>query len=251
MAQEHLKFKWSHHSRFHIVAVRLYNALMRLVPMSIKYGIGQRMRAKSYPYVLVNDSKVVVQVGAPQDTLLSGRSRGMYFALFSNPQNQVVIIEPDQNSVETLRKVLQQQGLTHVKVCHTGVWSEKKLLRLYINDAHPASNFVEGSKTDQGQERMYEAERMAEYRKVEIPVDTLDNILASVGVKKADLISITTNGAETEILKGMSNLMNAGLRYIALARTTDIILAEVEKYGYKFLAHDDRGYTFEKTNGNK
>ena len=59
-------------------------------------------------------------------------------------------------------------------------------------------------------------------------------------------MSITTNGAEKEILKGMEHTIRAGLPYIALARTGNDYVEMMESMGYIFYAHDDRGFTFKQ-----
>jgi FkbM family methyltransferase len=237
--KEYLRFKWSHHLPLHRLAVRTYNAVMRLVPFAIKYGVGKKLREKSPPYCLIEDGSVVVQVGAPQDTLHAGRSRGMYFSLFAGPKGKAIIVEPDADSIRQLDTVTKAKGIQNVILCHTAVWSERKMLRVFVNDAHPASNFTEGTKE-------YDARRLKDYRIVEVPADTIDNILAENGVEKVDLVSITTNGAEREILAGMRKTIEAGLPYISLARTGDHYVEMMESLGYKLSTHDDRGFTFKQ-----
>lgn len=235
--KEYLRFKWSHDLALHRLAVRIYNRVMQVVPFTVKYGLGQKLRRKSPPYCFIAPGSVVVQVGAPQDTLRAGRSRGMYFSFFAGAEGKVVIIEPDRESVQTFTKVAKKQGIHNLVFCPTAVWSEKKMLKVYINDAHPASNFTEGTKS-------YDAERLKAFRTVEIPTDTMDNILAEQGIDRADLVSITTNGAEQEILKGMQRLVATGLPYISLARTGENYVEMMAGFGYELLTHDDRGFTF-------
>jgi FkbM family methyltransferase len=180
-----------------------------------------------------------VQVGAPMDTLKAGRSRGMYFALFAPPTARVIIVEPDPESVAEFRAIVQRLGLTNVTVHQGGAWSEKKLLKLYVDPNHPATNFTEGTVN-------YSDERLKDFRVVEIPVDTVDNILAQYGITP-DLISVTTNGSERDILQGMKIAMQGGLSYVALARTGEGYTELMQTYGYTFYGHDDRGYTYTRS----
>ena len=152
------------------------------------------MRRKKPPYNLVND-KTVVQIGAPRDTLMAGRSRGVYFGLLAGPGGKNIIIEPDPESVKSLRAYIADQRLHNTIVFQSGAWSEKRKIKLYIDDNHPATNFSEGIVD-------YNEERMRKYRMVEIEADTVDAILDQCGVEKVDLVSITTNWAEMEILAG-------------------------------------------------
>lgn len=240
MTREYVKFKWSHQMRLHRWGVRAYNAALRHIPISLKYRVGRRLRVNRPPYSLVNECSLVVQVGAPLDTLHAGRSRGMYFSLLARPDSRVVIVEPDPESVEELRAALERLGISNTEVCPLGAWSEKKTLKLYVNQRHPASNFTEGTAN-------YDSRRLKAYSELEVEVDQLDSILAARGISKADLVSINTNGAEKEILAGMEGLISAGLPYVALARTRDDLLETMAGRGYEFYAHDDRGYTFRQT----
>ena len=207
------------------------------VPHGLKYQVAGRLRVGRMPYSLVHPDSVVVQIGAPADTLRSGRSRAMHFALRTREFGQTIVIEPDGLSVEAFRQVAASLGVSGYETVQCGVWSKKDSLRFFINDAHPASNFTGGTVE-------YSESELSAYRTVEVPVRTLDDIVASLGLNRVDLVSITTNGAEEEILKGMSQTMAAGLRYISLARTEEGYVELLRGYGYKFLAHDDRGFTF-------
>jgi FkbM family methyltransferase len=216
---------------------------MRFVPLRIKHAAGKGLRKHSYPYHHVQDGSVIVLIGAPQDTLHSGRSRGMYFSLFAGKRGKVLIIEPDHNSLNEYRSAASALKSNNLSLCSKAVWSEKKNLRVYINDAHPASSFTEGKKA-------YQAEVMREYRVVELEADTLDHILAEYGLEKIDLVSITTNGAESEIFRGMQATISNGLPYICLAKTGTDYQEMMEKIGYKLYSYDDRGFTFVNKNLN-
>ena len=93
--KESYRFLWSHHSQIHRFLVKIFNRVMQYVPFAIKYGVGQYLRSKHYPYCLIKNGGTVIQVGAPIDTLRSGRSRGMHFALSVGKMGNAVIIEPD------------------------------------------------------------------------------------------------------------------------------------------------------------
>jgi FkbM family methyltransferase len=122
------------------------------------------------------------------------------------------------------------------------VWSRADTLTLWVCDAHPASNFVEGTSS-------FDEARMREYRRVDVKVDRLDEILRAHDLPSPDLVSVTTNGAEPDVLEGMRETMAQGLRYVALARTGAGYVERMAGLGYELLGHDDRGYTFEATRG--
>lgn len=234
------RFKWSHQLTAHRVFIKFINKIMRYVPFRIKYEVGQKLRKNKAPYSLLK-GKMVVQIGSPHDTLACGRSRGMYFSLMTGSKGKVFIIEPDPHSVETFRETAKLQGITNTTVIHNGAWSESKTLTLYVDPNHPATNFSEGTVD-------YDDERLKEYEKVVVPVDTVDNIIKSQGLEQVDLVSITTNWAEIEILEGMKELIENGLQYICLAfgnPGTDY-LGLLDGLGYEFYSYDDRGITFQR-----
>lgn len=235
----YFRFRWSHVSRSHRAAVRIYNACMRFVPFSVKYGIGKKLREKKPPYCFITPGAVVLQVGAPRDILSAGRSRGMYFSLFVGNTGKTIILEPDSESIRYFQVVCQQRGIGNIICCQTGAWSEKTTLRFLVNDSHPASNL-----TEEAAKRVYSKQRLQDFRVVEIPVDTIDNILRHHQIDRLDLVSITTNGSEREILQGMRGIIAKGLPYIALAGTGNNYIEFMQRLGYTLQAYDDRGCTF-------
>ena len=196
------------------------------------------MKKTQVPYSLV-EGKTVVQIGAPYDTLNAGRSRGMMFSLMAGTGGRVLIIEPLQESVEEFRKRLVELNLENTTVFQSGAWSSKKESVINVDVDHPATNFT-GDTVD------YTEERVSDFSKVKIQLDTVDNILSQSGFDKVDLISITTNWAEEEILQGMSEALRVGVKYVCLAYGKDgeDYKDLMNDLGYTSLSHDDRGVTY-------
>ena len=236
-----LRFKWSHRGKLHRVLIKTYNTLTSFCPFGIKYGIGKMRRASKYPYKLIKPGSTIVQIGAPSDTLRAGRSRGMYFSLFNGKNGKTVIIEPASTSEVAFNKIKKQRGLSDLVFICSGAWNEEKDLKLYIDPTHPATNFTEGTVD-------YEPERLAQFEQISIPCNTVDNLLAKADIGKVDLLSMTTNGAEIEILEGMTETLSKGIEFICLAG--HLHLGDLKKlmagYGYEEYAFDDRGVTYRK-----
>jgi FkbM family methyltransferase len=237
-----LRFQWSHRAKLHRELVKIYNSILYNVPFDLKYGIGKNLRSNQKPYSLVPELKTVVQVGAPKDTIHSGRSRGMYFCLFAGSKCKVIIVEPDPKNIEELNSVLKQKSIQNAIVSPFAAWSENTDLSLYVDRKHPATNFTAGCTE-------YDEKRMEDFCKINVPAKKLDTIIADLGIKKVDLVSITTNGSEWEIIDGMSNILETGLQYLCIASGTpdDASLHQkMKKIGFEFHAYEDRGCTFSK-----
>ena len=233
----------------HIIGLRTWRILTRplvqvlkIVPNPILYRIGNRLRKNSYPYSLLESGDTVVQIGAPRDLLLAGRSRSIYFALCVRSKGHTVIFEPEPESILAMEKFLIQMGLQDcVTLVPKGAWDTETELKFYSNPDHPASNVV----AELGV--ISEAEREAKgYEVITIPVTTVDRVLSDLNLKLPKLISITTNGAEEEILAGSKKIIDASRCHIAVAGTGLDFENILAKYGYAMVAKDDRGFTFRK-----
>ena len=218
--------------------VKRANAVLARVPLTPKYTVGSRLRRNKPPYSLVRPGDVVVQVGAPSDTLHSGRSRGMHLALRSRG-GRAIIVEPDPASAKEFEAAAARLGLDHVSVVNSGAWHEPSTLELLVDRSHPATNFVAGTVD-------YDPERMADFDRVSVPVNTLDSIVRDVlgSTGPVRLLSVTTNNSEREILQGIGGLIESGLEYLCLARTGEGYDDLAAELGFERIAFDDRGFTY-------
>lgn len=218
--------------------MRWANKLLLIIPFKFKYMVAIKIKKSKMPYSLVS-GKTVVQVGAPYDTLNSGRSRGMMFSLLAGKKGRVLIIEPVQKSVVEFRRRLEQMDVENTKVLQMGAWSSKTESVINVDIDHPATNFTENTVD-------YSKERVSEFSQVKIDVDTIDNILINSRLENVDLVSITTNWAEEEILKGMTAVLKVGVKYVCLAygKNGEDYKSTMSGLGYSVLSHDDRGVTY-------
>ena len=217
-------------------------AVLRRMPTSLKYNVGLRQRKTKYPYRLIEPGDNVVQVGAPRDLLTVGRSRTVYFLHLVGPSGRVIVFEPDPDSAAALRAFAEKYGLRdRLTLIQKGAWSSETTLTFYSSPLHPASNTVKGAfdidETDM---------QRRGYNEISIPVNSVDAELAALGGAMPKLVSITANGSESEILKGMRDLMARDLAHIALAITGENYPEMMSKTGYNLLGYDDRGYTFSR-----
>ena len=217
----------------------IFNSVATMIPYGIKYPIGTSLRKGKLPYSVIRDGDVVVQLGAPRDLLHAGRSRALHFTRLVG-SGKTIVLEPDPQNVEHFRAYVRKHGLeASATVFPVGGWHKQDELVYYTNPDHPASNVIEDV-------ALYTPEEIASqgYQKLTIPVDSLDNVLESAGIKTPKLVSITTNGSEMPILEGMKRVLAQGLPYISVAPPRPELIPFVEKLGYDYTARDDRGYFF-------
>lgn len=241
-----LRRRWSHHHPLHRFVVRVANRTLRLVPLGPKYAVTRRPRATRFPYVVAGDGSTVIQVGAPLDTLHAGRQRALHFALRVQPTGRTIALEPDGTSVDALRRAGADLDLRNLEVVPRGAWSTTDTLRFYIDPVHPARSF-----TPSGTGDVYSEEQLQAFDAVDVPVSSIDDLIAELDVDRVDLVSITTNGSERMIVAGMASLIERDQPKIALAATDESLPAFMTEYGYEIESYDDRGFTFRRREGER
>lgn len=234
-------YKISRMSAIHNILRKVMNNLLWALPMSLKYGqysFGMLWRNYRLPYSEIREGWVVVQMGAPWDLLQAGRSRAIHFSKRVGG-GQVVIIEPDEKNVTQLNEFIKKYNIDNIIVVPKGAWSKNTRLRFLIDDKHPASNLIED---------VYDSTRtdISKYRVEEIDVDSLENILNELDIESVDLLSITTNGAEAEILNGLRNI-SSKIKRISIIGNPSRYPAILD-LGFELSSEDDRGYFYVQKN---
>jgi FkbM family methyltransferase len=228
-------YRLSRFSSLHRMFRAITYAVLWNLPDFIKWpalGVFLRFRL---PYRLLKRGDLAVQIGAPWDLLKAGRSRGIHLSRVVGKTGKVIIVEPDPENVSALRQFVDSCELTNVIIAPVGAWSHKTRLRFLVDRANPAANLVEDvadtSRKDLGR-----------FEVTEIEVDTIENILRQNGLSAPKLLSITTNGSENEILKGMKSLAD-GLHFIATIGD-EAEIPMLKELGFYRYGGDDRGFTY-------
>jgi FkbM family methyltransferase len=216
----------------------VFNLLTWPLPLKLKYGLGQHLRKRKAPYCWLMPGDTVVQVGCARDILLTGRSRAIHFAM-RVPRGRVILVEADAANCGALRDVLERLGIHNVSVVELGAWEHRTTLAFLSSRNHPAANvLVEAKEIDE------DLVRRRKYETHLITVDSLDNILTREDCGTPALVSITTNGAELQILRGMKRTLADARPVISLASTGPGFNETMQSLGYEYIARDDRGYCF-------
>lgn len=237
-----LRHRWNHQSPIHRTLVRTANSILARLPTGLLYRGMLVRRQQILPYELVRPDDDVIQVGAPADTLKSGRARGMSFALLT-PKGQTTIVEPSQRSIDFYRDVGDSMSVEGMRLEHAALFSEAQpSIRLYEDHDHPARNFVETVKDMIN----YSDEELADFEVTEVPAKTLDQVWReSCNGRRVRLVSITTNGSEEAILKGGVEVLS-NTDYLALAITSDEVTELALNAGFELVGNDDRGFTYKR-----
>lgn len=216
-------------------------AILRTMPESMVYARGLSSRRKRRPYSLIEPGDVVFQIGAPADLLAVGRSRSAYFMQLVSGGGKLVVMEPDTENCERMQAFADRNGYSdNVIIVNKGGWSEDKTLKFYESKEHPASAVL----VELSEATPEEMQRRG-YREIPVPVTTVDAVIAEYGLKTPKVVSITTNGAELEILNGMKNMLAKDSQsYISLAITGDRYRETMDELGFDYICDDDRGFTF-------
>lgn len=120
-------------------------------------------------------------------------------------KGRVIVIEPNPDNVRLLQKNININGFEHVSVIPKGVWHEPGVMPFSIL----GDDMQSGSLHLKSQQR----------RTIQVPVDTLDNLLTGVGVQHVDFMVIQLNGVEINALQGLTVLKP---RHLAIAARYDL-----------------------------
>ncbi|MFK7902510.1 MAG: FkbM family methyltransferase [Nitratireductor sp.] len=215
---------------------------LRMLPEKLKYSNGITRRANRLPYSIINENDYVFQIGAPADLLAVGRSRSAYFLNMVSGTGKVVVMEPDTQNCEALQAYADRNNLSDkILVINAGGWNKEEVLSFFESKEHPASAVL----ADLSEATPAEMKRRG-YNEIKVPVTTVDKVIAKHKLPIPKLISITTNGAELQIMEGMKNTLKKGPQYISLAITGDKYAEQMKAFNFEFVADDDRGFTFKK-----
>jgi len=177
-------------------------------------GLKDRLRelglrlVKAFPIELtLREGETAIQVGATPEPENGEGGEVLTMAHIVGKNGRVIAIEPDVKNLEGLRKNLEEKSLKNVTLVPKGAWSEKGKLRFLLS---PDSL---DHRIEMPEVLVDNDLRPENYQSsTEIEVDTVDNILKSLGIDRVDYMKITVNGAEFEVLKGMEETLKQDLR---------------------------------------
>ena len=146
--------------------------------------------------VMVQPGNTVVQVGMWRERNLHRLSNCV------GPTGRVILIEADQDVVARLSKYVRAKRIHNVTIVNKGAWSGRGQFRMHVGEL-PAHNRLAVADIQMLGEMNTDA--FVEERVIE--VDSIDNILADLGVETVDYMEISVNGVERHVIDGMETML--------------------------------------------
>ena len=181
-------------------------------------------------YKLINHGNIVIDIGAHVGmfTVKAARKVGN--------SGLVIAIEPEKENLKLLEKNVKSLKLENVKIIPKAVGAFKGFTELVVSELSGTHKLA-----------LYPNPENPKY-KITVPIDTLDNIIQELGIKRIDFIKIDAEGAELDILKGARNALKFA-DYLAIAayhapNEANEIKEFLENYDFKVVINDGILYAF-------
>lgn len=175
------------------------------------FEMGTKRYIKSY----LKKDMIVLDVGA---------NIGYFTLLFSRltgPNGKVIAFEPSDYAFDLLQKNTSINDIKNVE-----------LIKKAVSNTSGKISFNEGPEGfdvySSTQEITHPSAQKVKFLSKNIEAITLDDFLSERGIKNVDLIKIDVEGAEYNVLKGMSNFLKSSRDMTILFEWTDMINSSVK-----------------------
>lgn len=181
-------------------------------------------------------NEIGIQLGFDMSAYLASDLFTMYQRVI--PKGLVIGIDPDPNNHKIAKKIINQKKF-NIQLIQKGTFSKQE-----------TATFLIGEKSSWNQLNNIETDTSVSFsnKKIQIELDTLDNIVDSLklNIQKISHINLTINGAEYDTLLGMNKILkeskNLSLTIIAGRhdesgiingkQDLDLILPILHSYGF-------------------
>lgn len=167
-----------------------------------------------------------------------GANCGMFtvhLAKILGDKGEVISVEPEKGNIVLLKKNVEINKLKNVSVVEKGVYSKTGEMTFYLDDFGTGGHSL--LKTDAK-------------KKETVKVDTIDNIVNSLKIKKVNIIKIDVEGAEIEAFKGSKKTLKKFHPKIIFEAVDEDKRKEIEeflsKYDYRIRKIGDWNFVAEK-----
>ena len=163
-----------------------------------------------------------------------GANIGRYTIGLAENFEKVYAFEPVKETYQTLEKNIRLNGLKNIVALQIGLWRhvDEKEINIGLNSGK--SSIVLS---------------LPESHTEKIRVEPGDNLVKSLDIKNVSLIKIDAEGAETEILYGIQNLLYRDSPRIiveVISKNHNKVLGILKEIGYSLIEVRGNNYLFEK-----
>lgn len=162
---------------------------------------------------------------------------GVYSIMISDTignDGKIICFEPDTKNYKRLLKNIEMNNTRNIVPVNVGLWSKKTSLK-FSNCGKAVSQVWEDSILQKRETKVSDDEL------IEVDVDSLDNQMHKLGIKKIDFIKMDVEGSEVEVIRGAKNLLRENNVNLAVAsyhviegKSAHILVEkELEKIGYR------------------
>ena len=188
-----------------------------------------------HPYNFLKEGNNAIQIGFHDQYIENGISHPFIIKSVIGKLGKIWAIDPDPINIKSAISYCTKNNVEKFYSIESGVWEEPGKKDFIFFSDYTSSNTISPifEERKKKREKRWGEKRIKENTsKVSVKIDTLDNIIGRNSKDdKIDLINITTNGAETEILNGaketiqnndnikitfpLGNISNKGLDYLS------------------------------------
>jgi FkbM family methyltransferase len=177
-----------------------------------RYVLANEVHRRLHPFQFLRPDDVVVHVGFDRVYLHTGQSHPLVMAGLLHGSGEIVCVDPDPRNVQAMRGYADTDDIGHLHVVEGAVWKEPADLEFVFAEGwspmsvarEVADGFPGGDAPTRGIVSKVRAAPLIDLVGPEIH-------------RRVTYLSLTTNGAEPEILKGAADLLDRPQLRIALA----------------------------------
>lgn len=196
----------------------------------------------------------LVSVLEGETVVLGGCYRYDTISRFSDvvgPKGRVVAIEANERNVDKLRSRIaadaRLKNAGNIVLIAKGIWNEKGKKTFIANKGDDAAL----DKIESRELRDFSYHKVDHAERIEVEVDTLDNILNEAGVENVDFVLLTINDAELLALDGVDRLLlnNPNVRFLVHSQSPypgQLVKKKLAAKGYTFRASPIAGSQLER-----
>lgn len=176
---------------------RIYKCIQRGTPHAIKYSLAVRRRCRIPPFDRIQKGWTTLQVGCSGRLCTLGRSQAIILSRLVGDSGHVYVFEAIPENGEAFSQYIERYGINNIIMLRYGLWNSCGRIDFDVpeNDSQLITTGSRAVDVRKDEPKRFDGERS-------LPVETIDSTVRRLNIKHVELINITTNGSEPEIIEG-------------------------------------------------